>query len=113
MTRSSLCRSQPANHRALRRCVRYRDVTSGCAGSKSPRRHPKVTFTSAASGKFTWQAGMSKRISYLRSYVPLNATAATLQAGKSEKYPQQAGMYKGMNSLAGYVARRDRDNWDF
>jgi hypothetical protein len=34
-------------------------------------------------------------------------------AEKSEKHQWYPGMYKGMNNLAGYVACRDRDNWDF
>jgi hypothetical protein len=91
------------------------------------RSHPKVTPTSrkvpvttAASGKIVWQAGMSKRTSDVRGYVPLQVTKSPdylrpskEQPEKSEKHSWQAGMYPGMNKLAGYMACRDRDNQDF
>jgi hypothetical protein len=73
-----------------------------------------------ASRKNRLQAGMSKLIRHVRSYVPLHVTEASVytckpqrQRGKSEKRQWYPGMCKGMKSLAGYVACRDRDNWDF
>ena len=127
MVRCSLPKVQPKNHRALRHSFCYRDVTNGVPGSKSPRGHPKVTIkfgkvtvTLATSSKIAWQAGMSKRMSEVRSYVPLPVTQASgytripdEKARKTGKHWWYPGMCKGMNSLAGYVACRDRDNWDF
>jgi hypothetical protein len=118
---------RPANNRALRHSSCYRNVTTGVSGSKSPQGHPKVTtafgkvaLTTATSGKLVWQAGMSKLMNGLRSYVPLRVTkrpeylwSSNEGAGKSEKHPWYPGMYKGMKSLPGYVGCRDRDNWDF
>jgi hypothetical protein len=67
-----------------------------------------------------WQAGMSKLISHVRGYVPLHVTDTSgytqipdEKARKSEKHAWHPGMYKGMNRLAGYMACRDRDDWDF
>jgi hypothetical protein len=124
---SSFPKFQSANHRVLCHSLCYRNVTSGVPGSKSPQGHPKVTVPSgkvtvtvAISTKITWQAGMSRGMSAVRSYVRLPVTEtpgysqiSNDKAGKSEKHPWQAGMYKGMSGLEGYVACRERDNWDF
>jgi len=107
--RSDLCRNKAA--KGGRIGIRSRHpvqvtVTSG-----------KVPVTPAAGSKIVWQAGMSKRMSHVRSCVPVTSRGAARMpatsndhAGKGENHPRQAGMYKGMNSLAGYVACRDRDN---
>jgi hypothetical protein len=76
MVRSSLPKIRPANQRALCHPFCYRGVTRRGPASKSPRGHPKVTVTSAkltvtlaTRSKIEWQAGMSKRMSDVRSYV--------------------------------------------
>jgi hypothetical protein len=80
----------------------------------------EVPVTPATEDKIVWQAGMSKRMSHVRGYVPLQvkksrelAAIVERAAGKSEKHRLQAGMYSGMNRLPGYVVCRDRDDWDF
>ncbi len=73
-----------------------------------------------ASSKIKWQAGMSRLISDVRSYVRLHATevsavenSRTTKPQKSEEHPLQAGMCKGMSGLAGYVNHRRIENRDF
>jgi len=80
----------------------------------------KVPVTPMARRKIKLQAGMSNRMSHVRGYVPLHVNAGSgyrqilnEQAKKSEKPLWHPGMCKGMNNLAGYVACRDRDDWDF
>jgi hypothetical protein len=80
----------------------------------------KVPVTPGVRSKIRLQAGMSKGMSHVRSYVPLQATGASgyrqipnEKARKTEKHQWYPGMSKGMNRLAGYMACRDRDNWDF
>lgn len=78
-----------------------------------------VTVTSPVEGIFQWQAGMSKLMSDVRSYVPLQGSNCNErrrfgneETKKSGKHPWHPGMYKGMSSLAGYVDRRGREYRD-
>jgi hypothetical protein len=123
MVQASYCGPNP---RITGFCVTP-SVTERLQARVRDRSHPNVTPTSrkipvttAPSSKIAWQAGMSKRMSHVRSYVLLPVTEASgyteipdENLRKTEKYSWHPGMYKGMNSLAGYVACRDRDNWDF
>jgi hypothetical protein len=124
---SSFPKFQSANHRVLCHSLCYRNVTSGVPGSKSPQGHPKVTVPSgkvtvtvAISTQITWQAGMSRGMSEVQRYMTLEASHSAEgdrrpneESRERDKNSYEAGMYKGMSGLAGYVACRDRDNWDF
>jgi hypothetical protein len=123
MIPTSLCVSKP---RITGLCVAP-SVTETLQTPVQDRSHPKVTpssakvtFTTAAGTKIAWQAGMSKGMSDVRSYVALRAEYSAecdrrpnKEVGKSEKHAWYPGMYKGMKSLAGYVARGGRENRDF
>jgi len=69
--------------------------------------------------KIRQQAGMSKLMSDVRSYVGgyrqrayVSAAILEEKTGKGEKHPLHPGMCQRINSLAGYAGDGQRDNWD-